>query len=180
MSTNKSSADYDQFEALAEEFAARFRQGERPSLQEYIDRCPELADEIRDLFPALVEVERFKGDQPAQAERCGIGGRPAGAGPGGRLPGAPRGRPWRHGRGIRGRAGLSRPPRGPQGPAPASLVGPQDSRPVPPRGALGSSSSTTPTSCRSSKSVRMARLATMPCNSSRARGWTRLSTSFGD
>ena len=64
MSTNTSSADYGQFEVLAEEFAARFRRGERPGLQEYIDRCPELADEIRELFPALVEVERVKEDQP--------------------------------------------------------------------------------------------------------------------
>src|ERR1051326_7070237 len=66
MSTNTSSADYGRFEELAEEFAARFRRGERPSLQEYIDRCPELADEIRELFPALVEVERVKEDQPAR------------------------------------------------------------------------------------------------------------------
>ena len=66
MSTNSSSADYGRFEELAEEFAARFRRGERPGLQEYIDRCPELADEIRDLFPALVEVERVKEDQPAR------------------------------------------------------------------------------------------------------------------
>src|SRR6516162_6629984 len=58
MSTNTSSADYGQFEALAEEFAARYRRGERPSLQEYIDRCPEMADAIRELFPALVVVER--------------------------------------------------------------------------------------------------------------------------
>jgi hypothetical protein len=43
MSTNTSSADYGRFEELAEEFAARFRRGERPSVQEYIDRCPDLA-----------------------------------------------------------------------------------------------------------------------------------------
>src|SRR4051794_19040369 len=66
MSTNTSSANYGRFEELAEEFAARFRRGERPSLQEYIDRCPDLADEIRELFPALVEVERVKDDQPAR------------------------------------------------------------------------------------------------------------------
>jgi WD40 repeat protein/serine/threonine protein kinase len=66
MSTNTSSADYGRFEDLAEEFAARFRRGERPSLQEYIDRCPDLADEIRELFPALVEVERVKDEQPAR------------------------------------------------------------------------------------------------------------------
>jgi eukaryotic-like serine/threonine-protein kinase len=66
MSTNTSAADYGRFEELAEEFAARFRRGERPSIQEYIDRCPNLADEIRELFPALVEVERVKEDKPAR------------------------------------------------------------------------------------------------------------------
>jgi serine/threonine protein kinase len=44
-------------EALAEEFLARKRRGERPALQEYLDRHPELADEIRDLFPALLMME---------------------------------------------------------------------------------------------------------------------------
>jgi eukaryotic-like serine/threonine-protein kinase len=68
MSTNTSSADYGRFDELAEEFAARFRRGERPSLQEYIDRCPELADEIRELFPALVEVERADGDRPERPD----------------------------------------------------------------------------------------------------------------
>ncbi len=41
---------------LAEEFVARSSHGERPSVKEYADRYPELADEIRELFPALVEV----------------------------------------------------------------------------------------------------------------------------
>jgi serine/threonine protein kinase/WD40 repeat protein len=68
MSANTSSADYGQFDQLAEEFAARFRSGERPSLQEYIDRCPALADEIRELFPALVEVERVEVDLPDRPE----------------------------------------------------------------------------------------------------------------
>jgi serine/threonine protein kinase/WD40 repeat protein len=45
---------------LAEEFAARWRRGERPSLQEYIDRYPHLADGVRAVFPALVEMERIK------------------------------------------------------------------------------------------------------------------------
>jgi WD40 repeat protein/serine/threonine protein kinase/tetratricopeptide (TPR) repeat protein len=47
---------------LVDEFVARYRRGERPSLQEYIDRCPDLAAEIRDLFPALVEMELAKVD----------------------------------------------------------------------------------------------------------------------
>src|SRR5262249_5798184 len=64
MSTSTSSADYGRFDELAEEFAARYRRGERPGLQEYIDRCPDLADEIRELVPAVVGVERVGKDQP--------------------------------------------------------------------------------------------------------------------
>ena len=45
---------------LAEEFAARFRRGESPSLQEYCDRYPELADDIRAFFPAMAELEQVK------------------------------------------------------------------------------------------------------------------------
>src|SRR5262245_23729935 len=44
-------------EVLAEEFLERQRQGEKPTLREYLDRHPDLADEIRDLFPALLMME---------------------------------------------------------------------------------------------------------------------------
>jgi serine/threonine protein kinase/tetratricopeptide (TPR) repeat protein len=44
---------------LAEEFVERYRQGERPSLKEYIDRHPSLADEIREVFPAMAMMERI-------------------------------------------------------------------------------------------------------------------------
>jgi WD40 repeat protein len=54
------SEQYDLLDQLAEEFAARFRRGERPSLAEYTDRYPKLAEEIRELFPALVEVEQVE------------------------------------------------------------------------------------------------------------------------
>src|SRR5436305_14419201 len=47
---------------LADEFAARHRAGGRPRLEEYCARHPELAAEIRELFPALVELERAKAD----------------------------------------------------------------------------------------------------------------------
>ena len=56
--TTTGPGQYDLFDRLAEEFAARYRRGERPSLKEYTDRYPELADEIRELFPALVRVEQ--------------------------------------------------------------------------------------------------------------------------
>jgi eukaryotic-like serine/threonine-protein kinase len=49
----------DPVEKLAEDFAQRYRRGERPSLTEYTEKYPDLAKEIRDLFPALVFVERF-------------------------------------------------------------------------------------------------------------------------
>jgi serine/threonine protein kinase/WD40 repeat protein/lipoprotein NlpI len=53
------SADRDPVEKLAEEFAERYRRGERPPLAEYTQKYPELASEIRALFPALVMMEAF-------------------------------------------------------------------------------------------------------------------------
>src|SRR4051794_28487391 len=50
-------SDADPLLPLAEEFAERFRRGERPVLAEYTDRHPELADRIRKLFPALAMIE---------------------------------------------------------------------------------------------------------------------------
>ena len=47
-------------EALAEEFLERKRQGQRPTVAEYLARYPHLADEIRDVFPVLGLVEDFK------------------------------------------------------------------------------------------------------------------------
>jgi serine/threonine protein kinase/tetratricopeptide (TPR) repeat protein len=58
MSASSGSPDYGRFDEMAKEFAERYRRGERPSLQEFIDRLPEMADEIRERFPALVEVEQ--------------------------------------------------------------------------------------------------------------------------
>ena len=47
------SVDRNPVERLAEEFVARLRKGEHPSLNEYIERYPEHADEIRELLDAL-------------------------------------------------------------------------------------------------------------------------------
>ncbi len=58
--TNDPGSTRDPVEQLAESFQARLRRGERPSLEEYVARCPERADDIRELFPALVEMEQLK------------------------------------------------------------------------------------------------------------------------
>jgi hypothetical protein len=50
----------DPVEQLLESFLARWRRGERPRLEEYAKRCPERADEIRELFPAMIEMEQLK------------------------------------------------------------------------------------------------------------------------
>src|SRR5262249_33960998 len=73
MSMSFGSREYGRFDELAEEFAERYRRGERPSLQEYVDRLPEMADEIREMFPALVEVEQVERD----AREDGLRQRPA-------------------------------------------------------------------------------------------------------
>lgn len=39
-------------ELLADEFLARCKRGEKPTIKEYCVRHPELADEIRDVFEA--------------------------------------------------------------------------------------------------------------------------------
>src|SRR5262249_7966612 len=47
-------------ELLADEFLARCKRGERPTIREYCDRHPDLADEIRDVFEAVLMVEDLK------------------------------------------------------------------------------------------------------------------------
>jgi eukaryotic-like serine/threonine-protein kinase len=49
--------DRNPVEVLADEFVERFRRGERPALSEYTEQHPEWAQEIRELFPLLVEME---------------------------------------------------------------------------------------------------------------------------
>jgi serine/threonine protein kinase len=53
-----SDCERDPIEEMAESFLERFRRGERPSIEEYAAKYPELADEIRELLPALVQLER--------------------------------------------------------------------------------------------------------------------------
>ncbi|HEV3083104.1 MAG TPA: protein kinase, partial [Gemmataceae bacterium] len=56
---NTQTSGREPVEKLAEEFAERYRRGERPALTEYTQKYPELAEQIRDLFPAMVVIEQF-------------------------------------------------------------------------------------------------------------------------
>jgi WD40 repeat protein/serine/threonine protein kinase/tetratricopeptide (TPR) repeat protein len=70
------SSEYPLLDQLAEDFAARYRRGERPSLKEYADKYPHLAAEICELFPALVEIERVEEDRQEPEERARAGQAP--------------------------------------------------------------------------------------------------------
>src|SRR5438477_11072800 len=85
MSETNPESGRDPVEQLLESFLARWRRGERPGLEEYAARCPERADEIRELFPALVEMEQLKpaaeratGPPERPSPPCGAGVPPAG------------------------------------------------------------------------------------------------------
>jgi serine/threonine protein kinase/WD40 repeat protein len=53
---------------LATEFVERRRKGEHPTVEEYAGRHPDLADAIRELFPALLTIERLKPDPDVTLE----------------------------------------------------------------------------------------------------------------
>lgn len=55
-------SDLDILDQLTEEFAERYRRGERPSVEEYARNYPKLADQIREMMPALVMLEQVNRD----------------------------------------------------------------------------------------------------------------------
>jgi hypothetical protein len=65
--TNPSAAD--PLGQIADEFVEAFRQGKRPSVEEFARRYPAHADEIRDLLPALVLMEKAKSADDAPGPR---------------------------------------------------------------------------------------------------------------
>ncbi len=52
---------------IADSFVEQYRRGERPSIAALAARHPELADEIREVFPALVRLEEAKGNTETRA-----------------------------------------------------------------------------------------------------------------
>ena len=93
---------------LADDYLRRYRAGEQPTVDEYVSKHPELADRIRELFPAMIAMEQpgpgATVDLAPPTERVGAIDRPlqaAGADRRGRLR-----------RRVHGRAAAAGPPQG--------------------------------------------------------------------
>lgn len=69
-------SDPHDLDSLAEEFISRRRQGECASIEEYAALHPDLAEEIRELFPTMLELEQLKLHKTLSS-----GGAPASIGP---------------------------------------------------------------------------------------------------
>ena len=69
-------SDPHDLDSLAEEFISRRRQGECASVEEYAVLHPDLAEEIRELFPTMLELEQLKLHKTLSS-----GGAPASIGP---------------------------------------------------------------------------------------------------
>lgn len=63
----------DALERIVESFIERQRRGERPTMSEYLERHPELAGEIRSVFPSLELLEELgsSADSPSRLELDG-------------------------------------------------------------------------------------------------------------
>jgi WD40 repeat protein/serine/threonine protein kinase len=59
----------DPFGPIADEFVEAFRQGQRPSVEEFARRYPAHADQIREILPALVLMEKAKTADDASSQR---------------------------------------------------------------------------------------------------------------
>lgn len=70
-SDNAPSDDADTYasvDVLASDFIARYRTGDRPTVEEYASRHPELGETIRSIFPLALSVEKVKVDQQAEQD----------------------------------------------------------------------------------------------------------------
>jgi serine/threonine protein kinase/WD40 repeat protein/Flp pilus assembly protein TadD len=68
MDDNNPSAT-DPFGQVADEFVEAFRQGQRPSVEEFARRYPAHADQIREILPAMVLMEQAKAADDSRAPR---------------------------------------------------------------------------------------------------------------
>ena len=63
--------DRDPVEVLADEFVARVRNGDHPSIDEYTRQYPEYEDEIRGAFPVLLVLEDVASEDADEFEDDG-------------------------------------------------------------------------------------------------------------
>src|SRR3954451_15820326 len=61
-----SDSQVDPLAELADEFMERYRRVERPALSDYVNRRPELGDQIRKLFRTLVALEDARPSGPPE------------------------------------------------------------------------------------------------------------------
>ena len=62
-------SERDPVDRLAEEFVTRYRRGERPSISEFTQRFPELADKLHEILTALVLIEEHGQAQGRESAR---------------------------------------------------------------------------------------------------------------
>ena len=99
-----------------ESYLAAVEAGRPVDLERLAAEHPAIADQLRSCLGCLAAGRSGRGGCRAPIPRA-TGRRTRSAGPTGRFPAPPRGRPGRHGDRLRGRAGLAPPPRGAEGPA---------------------------------------------------------------
>ncbi|MEM7231519.1 MAG: WD40 repeat domain-containing serine/threonine protein kinase [Planctomycetota bacterium] len=72
-SSSSPAAKRDPVEELAEEFLERARRGDEPRVEDYVQRCPERAELIRELFPTLLVLEAVAEPEPASEDISAFG-----------------------------------------------------------------------------------------------------------
>ena len=60
--------DRNPVDVLADEFSERLRNGESPSITEYVRRRPDLEEDIRELFPTISMMEQFRKKQQVDTQ----------------------------------------------------------------------------------------------------------------
>ena len=62
-------------DVLADEFSERLRNGENPSITEYVRRHPDLEEDIRELFPTITMMEQFRKKQQTDTQLTQVSAR---------------------------------------------------------------------------------------------------------
>jgi len=76
METTETDDVLEMVDVLASDFIARYRNGERPTVEGYANRHPELSDSIRRMFPLAASIERIKiNEQVAEDGSATLAGR---------------------------------------------------------------------------------------------------------